>query len=74
MLLYNLRFVPSILNSDKTEEPRLTPEMFTAHGIDHTERRATKDVALPLRSGRGRAGDWRETKQLPKDNFRQPGC
>ena len=47
---------------DEAEDPCLAPERSTAHGMDHTERHAMGDVALPLRSGRGQASDWRETR------------
>ena len=56
-----------VLDSDETEEPRLAPQMSTAHGMDHIKRWATGEVALPPRSGRGgtRLSDWRDPAKQP---------
>ena len=80
-LLYNMRFLSRFLDSNEPEEPWLAAEMSTAHGMNHTERWATGDVALPLRSARGWESDWHETrpsflvipwKLIPKIYFRYP--
>ena len=54
-------FKLGVLDNDEAEG-RLAPEMGTTHGVNHTERQEWGDVALPLRSGRGRASEWRETR------------